>query len=128
MTDLSTATIPEILGELRLRRNKIDSALAQFGGIADVIEQAVISAFDITHAELHSPGRPDRIALPRQAAMTLMRENGMTWEAAASHYGKGHGTASYAVKQILARESSDTWLAETMQTLRTQIATSLQDR
>lgn len=127
MGDLSTATIPEILAELRRRRDAIDNALAQLGGTAYVIEQAVTEAFGVSRAQLHSPDRSARVALPRQAAMTLMREHGMTWQAAADYYGKDHGTALYAAKKIYDLETKDDRLAESMQHLRETVAATLQE-
>ncbi len=121
MPDLSTSTVAELIAELRRQRDQIDSALAEFSTTAVIIERAVIRTFNIPRKQLHSLSRASHIALPRQAAMTLMHEHGLTWQQASSHYGLDHGTSMHASKAIAAREATDPAFATRMQTLRTTI-------
>lgn len=126
MTDLATATTAELIAELRRRRDQASAALNIYGTLADVIEQAVSSAWQIAPADLHSDTRTDRIARPRQVVMTLLREHGQTWSAAAARYKLDHGTAIWAAKKIANLESTSPQFAAKMQRLRTHIANALQ--
>lgn len=125
MTNLHTATVPEIIAELRRRRDEIETGLKELGTTEEIVEAAVIRSFRITREDLHSDLRPERITLPRQAAMALMREHGMTWSSCGAHFGKDHGTAAYAAKKIAEREATDVWLAEVMRGLRSSLAAAL---
>ncbi len=126
MPDLSTSTVSELIAELRRQRDQIDTALAEFSTTADIIERAVIRTFNTTRKQLHNLSRASHIALPRQAAMTLMHEHGLTWQQASSHYGLDYGTAMHASKAISTREATDPDFASKMHNLRINISKTLQ--
>ena len=100
MTSLSSVSSAELVAELRRRRDEIDAVLSVYGTETDIIEQAVSAHFSISNSLLHDSGRSSKVTLPRHAAMTLMRESGMTWADVESHFKKSNGTGIYAAKQI----------------------------
>ena len=62
---------------------------------------AVASAFGLDPKQLMSRRRPDCIAVPRMAAMFIMRTTlGMTLESIGEFFKRDHGTAMHAIKRI----------------------------
>jgi chromosomal replication initiator protein len=62
---LNEATAAEALADLLPRRRKI---------VADKVLEAVAQAYGVSVAELRAKGRSRRVAVPRQVAMYLLRE------------------------------------------------------
>lgn len=62
---------------------------------------AVASAFGLDPKQVMSRGRPECIAVPRMAAMFIMRTTlGMTLESIGEFFKRDHGTAMHAIKRI----------------------------
>ena len=65
------------------------------------IVAAVASAFGLSPKQIMSRQRPDSIAIPRMAAMYIMRTTlGMTLESIGEFFKRDHATAMHAIKRI----------------------------
>ena len=66
-----------------------------------MVVAAVASAFGLDPKQLMSKRRPDCIAVPRMAAMFIMRTTlGMTLESIGEFFKRDHATAMHAIKRI----------------------------
>jgi len=66
-----------------------------------MVVAAVASAFGLDPKQLMSKRRPECIAVPRMAAMFIMRTTlGMTLESIGEFFKRDHGTAMHAIKRI----------------------------
>jgi chromosomal replication initiation ATPase DnaA len=65
------------------------------------IVAAIASAFGLSTKQIMSKRRPDSIAVPRMAAMYIMRTTlGMTLEGIGEFFKRDHATAMHAIKRI----------------------------
>ena len=127
MTDLSKATVSELITELRRQRDEINTALVEYGGIANTIAKIVADEYNLKISELNTHTRTPRISFPRQVAMTLIHESGHSFTEAASFFGFNNRAASHAKEVILELELRDKAFAVQMQSLRTQVASAVQE-
>lgn len=92
--------------EAKKKLNELRLKLAQdhLSSREMVILNAVAQTFRVTPEEIISRRRPDRIAFPRQVAMTLCyqdKQSALTLEAVANFFGKrDHGTVLYAIGAV----------------------------
>jgi len=119
MTDLSSVSTDDLIAEIRIRLDQLTLP----SDPTSTIEQLVADEFNLTTGQLHNLTRTESIALPRQVAMTLMREAGCTWQICAGHFGLDHGTAIHAAKTVATRITTCTALAARVHRLRSTLAT-----
>lgn len=90
------------------------------------IQKLVEEDFHLLQNTLHSQTRALVVSRPRQVAMTLMHEAGMTWHASGTYFSLSYDAALYAAKIIAGCEEADLDFASRMQRLRTKIASTLE--
>ena len=123
MIDLRHIPTPDILAELKRRRDELNAVIAKASNPADIIEQVLTDEFKV---DLRQTSQTQAVALPRQISMTLMRELGMPWAVAAGHFDMDHTNAMYAAKVVTLKEKTCTIFAAQMQAIRKRCAKALQ--
>lgn len=97
LVEYSTA---ELLDELDRRAVRVEVR----EGLEKVVLRLVADSFDVTVGQLRGPGRPERIAWPRQVAMALLVWCGMRRVDAARAVNRtNHATAIHAVRRVTDR-------------------------
>lgn len=73
------------------------------------IQEEVAAFYEVSVADLSSPGRTERVVLPRHVAMYLCRKltRYSLQEIAQAFGGRDHGTVSNAVSQVCRRMTTD---------------------
>lgn len=107
-------------------------ALRQYGGCPEAaylsgrdshrcraIVDLVAARFQLTGRDLFHRRRTARIALPRQAAMTLMRQVlGLPLQTIGRLFDRDHGTVMHAAKAVASHSASSPEFAATWEALR----------
>mgnify|MGYP000865843256 CR=1 FL=1 len=89
----------------------------------DAIILAVCIHFRVQPEELFGRSRPDRIAWPRQVAMVLMREDGLTLSQVGRRMGgRDHGTVIHAIEAVERRTSTDPQARMAVEQVRAELA------
>lgn len=123
--DLSTIPTDQIIAELKARRDQLDTVISTYGSLTAVVETIVARGLGIAPSSMHRDSKVADHTLPRQVVMTLLRENGRTWQQCADVFGMDHGNAIYAAKTIARREDTDPTFADLLRDLREQLAAAL---
>lgn len=98
---------------LQNRINALTTRLNEYSAAPDsvplgsgVISQACLlaaNAYGVPVNLLYSPARDNRCVFPRQLAMYLARECGLSFPTIAAHFSKDHGTVMHACVQVKER-------------------------
>ncbi len=81
----------------------------------------VASAFAITPSELMGPSRQRRVLVPRQVAMLLAREAGLSLPQVGRAFGRDHTTVMHACTKVMNDLSADAKLRKTLTELRAEV-------
>lgn len=118
-------TLEERVAELERKLAFVDISLwAQRVPTFAEIKDAVCTAFELSPADLHSKSFSQRVVLPRQVAMFLMRElQRASFQAIGGTFGKNHATVISSIRVISDRMCTEPLLWGRVQALRKKLST-----
>lgn len=116
--ELSMETLENLL------RDTLDQTHAVQVTIED-IQRAVADHYDIRLGDMTSRKRPQNIALPRQVAMYLSRqETGQSFPSIGNAFGRNHATVLHACRNVDQKIKTDSQLKHAIQSITRQLSAS----
>lgn len=120
VADIPLTDLKRLHAELAIEIDKREQL-----AISRTIERIVEGEFGLRQNTLHAQTKALPVARPRQIAMTLMLEAGMTWDDTGPYFNLSPSAAYYNSRKITELESTDSDLAKLMQRLRIKVASAL---